>query len=1202
MRTIRFVSRRPPGHVGRLLLLGAMLFAMEAGGSITFHARMVYPTADWVTGRPRFLAVGDVNEDGHEDLVLSNYSDDSAIVLTGTGTGSFVRAGLYATGYQSHGVVLSDLDGDGHLDLAVANADYFHDVSVLLGRGDGTFETALHYPAGPEPREIAAGDLNGDGLPDLVVAVRGEPTGRVSILLNEGGGEFGDAVELAPGARRRAVALADLNGDTHVDLVETREGAEPDGLGAVAVWFGQGDGTFGPSPDLFYEEGYVPNDVAIGDLNGDGAPDMVSVDLGRSPIYGYGLSVYVNLGDGTFRVEHPEGGNQLSAVAIGDSNGDGNPDLAVTDSDEEQVSVLLGNGDATFQPPLSYAVGRGAAAVAYVDIEEDGALGLAVACPYDHSVSILPGYGDGTYWTMTTPPLAPEDAEALSVDTGDLDGDGAVDLVAVDVELDTLYVLLADEPGTFPGVDTYPTKARPNTVKIERVDGDDHPDVVVGARETWSLLTFTGNDDGTFPDPVRIPVGSEAISVVVGDLNEDGRPDLAVARYALEDSVCVLLGEEGGPFGAPDCFTIGWRPFDIEMGDLNADGHQDLVVVDASTSNVYILLGAGDGTFPSIEAVGTGSGLQSVAIGDLDGDGTLDLAVAENATDGVVVLMGVGNGSFLPPVGYAAGVDPHQVVIGDLNADGNPDLVVGNEGSEEVSLLFGNGDGSFQAPVQVPLEGKHPSLALEDLDGDGHQDMVVANAWGDVTWGRDASVLLGRGDGTFQAPVDYEVGGLILGLLLADVNEDGLPDLVAASVASDDVSVLPGNGDGTFGPPTGYWLGASPTAVAVADMGGDGHPDVAATLRYGSGLSVALGEGEGRLGAPVVSFVGAEPQEMLLEDLNGDGTTDVALLTRYGEHRELNVMLGSGVGSFLPSDNHSVSGGATSIGAGDFNRDDIPDLVVAENTGRANIFLGNGDGSFSFETWYATGYWALSVDVGDLDGDGFLDLATANRDDHSVTVLLGDGDGGFPVRNDYACGQYPDAVAMGDLDLDGDLDLAVALRGSRSVSVLWNHGPLGLSRGSYQGPRYGTEGISTAIVLDDLDGDGWLDVVAENERPVSLAFFLNTGEIGVCPDGDGDGYGDPFDPVCAFTERDCDDADAAVSPGAAENCWNETDDDCDGLSDAEDPDCASAPWALQTAAQAGARDGPAHGAAPTAGCLAMLLLPAALIRWLRRSG
>ena len=331
---------------------------------------------------PYSVVVGDLNGDGLLDSVAGNSRDNTVSVLLGNGDGTFQPKRDVPVGLRPQGVALEDVNADGHLDLLTANQDD-STVSVLLGNGDGSFQTRQDVPTGRDPNALVTADVNGDGNPDVLTAdsnTSGSSTDTaVSVLLGNGDGTFQPRRALGVDYSPNTIAVGDVNNDGIPDVLSAANTT-------VAVRLGNGDGSFRAVPDAAV--GNNPNSIATGDLNGDSHLDLAVVNF-----LDHTVSVLLGHGDGTFQPQSvvTPSGSYLNAVVMGDVNGDGQLDLVTANLFTNDVSVLLGNGDGTLEAPQVMDVGERTypAALALGDLNGDGKLDVLTADSIARSLSVL---------------------------------------------------------------------------------------------------------------------------------------------------------------------------------------------------------------------------------------------------------------------------------------------------------------------------------------------------------------------------------------------------------------------------------------------------------------------------------------------------------------------------------------------------------------------------------------------------------------------------------------------------------------------------------------------------------------------------------------------------------------------------------------------------------------------------------------------
>jgi len=1041
---------------------------------------------------PASVVVGDFNGDSKADLAIANSADNTVTVLLGNGAGGFAAAtgSPITVGTQPVSIAISDFNGDGKSDLAIANA-MDNTVTVLLGNGSGGFSAASGSPfaVGGHPQSVTVADFNGDGKADLAVANFG--SSNVTVLLGNGAGGFTAATgsPFAAGLNPFSIAAGDFNGDGHPDLVVANQGSN-----SVTVLLGNGSGGFTAASGSPVAVGNHPNSVAVGDFNGDGKADLAVANFADN-------TVTVLLGNGSGGFTAASGSPiavalQPYSIGIGDFNGDGKADLAVSNAGAADVTILLGNGSGGFTAESGSPFGSGGGnpvSLAVGDFNGDGRADVAVANLVAGNVGVLLGTGAPTKLVITQQPTtgtagAPignvvvqvQDASGLLV-TGST---AAVTLASTPAGASgTLTVNASGGVATFSNVVFNTANNYTLTSSSAGLTSATSNNIVIGAAAA-AMLAITSQ-------PTSAKVGTVIGNVVVqvqdgfGNLISGSTAAITIASNPAGVSGTLTMNAAGGlatfnnlMFSATGAYTLtasssGLTSATSAQIDIQNQSSISLgavpnpsvfgapvtvaatVTPSAATGKVTFYdgtsvlgvatLSGGTATFTTT-ALGTGArSLTAHYQGDTTDTSSTSAIVPQtvNAVAAATLLAAAGS-----PV--AAGSSPGSVVVGDLNGDGKTDLAIANFGSNNVTVLFGNGSGGFTPASGCPFTvGTAPtSIAIGDFNGDGIPDLAVVNS-GDNT----VSLMLGNGSGGFTVKLGpihlpkvhrlVATGGYPQSIKVADFNGDGNADLAVADYGGGDVTVLLGNGAAAFTPSAGspFPAGTNPFSLTVADFNGDGHADIAVANQGSNNVTLLLGDGTG-------------------------GFTQAA-------------------GSPFVVDNHP-----NSVATGDFNGDGKPDLAIANKADNTvTVLLGNGSGGFTAAAGspFASGMGPFSIAVGDMNGDGKLDLVVAGATNGDVTVLLGNGSGGFAAEtgSPFQAGLTSVSVAIGDFNGDGRADVAVANLGSNNVTILLgNSGPTQLK--ITQQPTTGTAGVAIGnVVVQVQDASG--NVVVGSNAPVTIA-------------------------------------------------------------------------------------------------------------------
>lgn len=643
------------------------------------------------------MTVADFNRDGRDDLVVAegNFAGADLVIFFGKPGGVFQAPVRIKFGGTAKRIITGDFNHDGNIDLAIADSQG-PSLTILLGNGNGTFRTPRRFAVPAIPTHLVTGDFNRDGFADIAMTIGSVITGINDVLVyrGDGTGNFAKSLTLGVGDLPLSIATSDFNGDGVLDLaVFSGEviGNRLDGNGSITVFLGGAGGTFGSPETVKFTEAIPEENPNFSDppelsiipvkLRNGGPVDLV-----------FGLMHQVGIlqgnGNGTFQpATFYVGAGEPMSLTIGDFNRDGDVDVISvgTDSGNSSLTVLLGNGDTSFQGARLWPSNLGApvTGVATGDFNRDGKPDVAVV---GGDVAVMLGQGFGRFANGVRHTTG---TFSFAIAAGDVNNDGKLDLVMVGT--DGISVILGNGNGTFQA-----------------------------AKLFGPVISALG---APFP-PICPPQ--------LVDLNGDGKLDIVVANMESTGSsratgfVRTYLGNGDGTFKAPNIFDVHgslaatW----LGTGDHNGDGIPDLIVLDSRTPEIQVMLGNGDGTFRWVMGDPLlNDAIQTLVTADFNRDGSVDVAAplftqTDPHQSGVKLFLGIPSGFSTPPDIPLPGDVSGIIQTADLNGDGRPDLVLG---AGLLSLATGNGTfGNLQSSPALS-----DSSVFAELNADGALDLVT---------------------------------------------------------------------------------------------------------------------------------------------------------------------------------------------------------------------------------------------------------------------------------------------------------------------------------------------------------------------------------------------------------------------------------------------------------------------------------------------
>jgi trimeric autotransporter adhesin len=1001
--------------------------------------------------------------------------------------GSFVNSSSFAPKIDYNpssnalNTAIGDLDGDGKPDLVASNYDAFT-ISVYRNSGSSgtiSFDTKVDFTTANNPSSIALSDLDGDGKLDVVVVNTG--SNSVSVFRNTsttGSISFDTRQDDPFGTQLQDdIVIADFDGDGKQDMVVCLLNnyiyisRNTSTIGSISFGGGIGIGT-----------AYTPGQIMAGDLDGDGKKDLAMtgdkyISLYRNTSIS-GTMSFASLVTLTT-------GNYTTDVQLADFNADGKSDLAVSNESANTISIfrnLSVSGTFTFQDKSDISTATSPRELIMADVDGDGQIDITVPCSGSNVVTVYKNTTNGgvtiafgiaaSYTTNASP---------KSVSIGDLDGDGRLDLAvsqyssgAVSIFRNTIingpaaitsFSTVSAVAGTivsiygsnffnvsaasFGGVNAANfTVVSSNLIKAQVASGSSGSVSVTTGCGTSTLAGFTYLPSTPTPAISSfLPVsGLAGTSVTITGSNFNG---------TLSNNIVF--------FGATRAAVTAGSATSLTVTVPTGSTYQPISITDITTgktaysSTPFATTFCGgtiaSGSYSSTTGTGPGSTYaQSVTTGDFDGDGLPDLAVGNQIPSSTVVIFrnttSAGTLSFAPRVDLPISCAPYDIVTGDMNGDGKLDIAVAGSGS--ISVLINNstsGTISFAAKVDLTLNGTNSSgLAIGDLDGDGKLDLASANgntlisvfrnvcSGSTIAFDVKQDIISGTGNNVTENVTDVEI---------RDLDGDGKSELIGVDYNSDFLSVFRNTstlGNISFAAKLDISTGSGsqPASIASGDIDGDGKPDLAVSNLNLNNISVL--RNTSTIG--LISFAtavnlgsGIQPSTLTMGDLNGDGKPDLALVS---------------------------IGGAT------------PAVAVFENHSTSGTVL------FANRISYSLGPVATYVAISDLDGDNKPDLIYTSLDDASWMVSI--------KKSIISATTTPPTVSSPVEYCINASSVPLTATGS---NLLWYTGPAaGVGSSIAPAPSTGTAGsvtyyVSQSIIIGCESARTSIDVVVSSTLPAA---------------------------------------------------------------------------------------------------------------------
>ena len=1059
-------------------------------GDGTIYPFNAIPSTIVIGDGPTAITSGDLDGDGHMDVVVSNALDQNLSILTNDGSASFTESNYSTTGTYANFISLADVDNDGDLD-------------IVMGNQDGTLSIAYNF-SGPAVSSISPAD----GSTEIT------PNSDITIKFNE------------------AMKSSTLN-STNVTVVGSTAGTI-----TASYSYNSGDSTLTINPASDFIRGDEITVTVTTNVTSDADQAIVSSASSTFSVENVDVQSITPSHNAVGIAANSDIDITFNDTMDNTTLTTGNILVFGSLSGNVAGSISIASSTATFNPTSDFITGEVVTVIVTTGVENSSNVAIASPKVFQFTVDGSVGYITQAD-TVRSVGTAPTDVSILDVDV-----DGNLDLVVTNSTDNTVSIFLNDGSGGYSTASTLATGTYPAAIASGDFDNLNGMDFVVVNYSDNDVRVFTNNGSGTFTS-ADYAVGTGAIDAAVADLNGDGYLDIAVQNRNVTYA-SILLNDGDGTFTASGTISNTTNMDRIFAADIDGDEDIDLAMGGAGMV-LFTALNNGDGTFAT--ATNTGIASYDAEFVDLDGDDMLDLVVSDDGSNEVSVHINSGTGSFGTATNYTV-ADARELSIVDYNGDGDMDIVAVSYSGGYAQVLENGGSGTFTSGQTFELGSNPVNQSVADLDEDGHQDFVTVNRTANsisINYGTDFVEV------TSFTPALHAVGISATANITATFNDDMNAATFTGSnviVSGTYSGVLSGvfsydspSKTMTFNPDNSFKTGEEITVAITtgaensggssltvpetftftAAAGGAGYftqafesgafPDYASSLEgadldgdgdleqigmYNNKLSIRFNDGSGTYGfGTAVSYTLSSGASFKTADLDNDG--DIDILAMAGNSKYLIFMENNGSGSFTKKDSIATNEVVTDgrWGTGDFNNDGITDVAIVDASGTttAAIFIYTNDGSMGFSSYYQSANLSgttVNLDISDLNNDGHLDFVTSGMYE-SFGIILNNGDGtlGSEITTSTATGSTTEGISA-DLDDDGYNDLIISDIYGNNFSIYLNDGD-----GTFGTP------VTTTLSFDaywiraaDMDGDDDLDVILGRSNSLAIAYNDGSGAVG----------------------------------------------------------------------------------------------------------